>query len=58
MAWEGGSVAHHHFAVRNDGGHGVYFPDPDGHGLEVITRPFGSGTWRVRADSVRAVELP
>jgi len=24
---------------RNDGGRGVYFPDPDGHGLEVITRP-------------------
>ena len=24
---------------RNDGGRGVYFPDPDGHNLEVITRP-------------------
>ena len=29
---------------RNDGGRGVYFPDPDGHGLEVITRPYGSGS--------------
>ena len=28
---------------HNDGGRGVYFPDPDGHGLEVITRPYGSG---------------
>ena len=28
---------------RNDGGRGVYFADPDGHLLEVITRPYGSG---------------
>jgi catechol 2,3-dioxygenase-like lactoylglutathione lyase family enzyme len=28
---------------HNDGGRGVYFPDPDGHNLEVITRPYGSG---------------
>ncbi|MGW5215501.1 VOC family protein [Streptomyces sp. NPDC004051] len=27
---------------RNDGGRGVYFRDPAGHGLEVITRPYGS----------------
>ena len=26
----------------NDGGRGVYFEDPDGHLLEVITRPYGS----------------
>ena len=26
---------------RNDGGRGVYFEDPDGHLLEVITRPYG-----------------
>lgn len=26
-----------------DGGRGVYFRDPDGHSLEVITRPYGSG---------------
>ena len=25
------------------GWRGVYFPDPDGHQLEVITRPYGSG---------------
>jgi len=32
-----GEINHH------DGGRGVYFPDPDGHLLEVITRPYGSG---------------
>jgi catechol 2,3-dioxygenase-like lactoylglutathione lyase family enzyme len=28
---------------RNDGGRGVYWRDPDGHLLEIITRPYGSG---------------
>jgi catechol 2,3-dioxygenase-like lactoylglutathione lyase family enzyme len=28
---------------HNDGGRGVYFLDPAGHYLEVITRPYGSG---------------
>jgi len=27
---------------HNDGGRGVYFRDPDGHYLEVITRFYGS----------------
>ena len=28
----------------HDGGRGVYFPShPDGHWLEIITRPYGSG---------------
>lgn len=27
----------------NDGGRGVYFPDANGHLLEVLTRPYGSG---------------
>lgn len=26
----------------HDGGRGVYFEDPDGHLLELITRPYGS----------------
>ena len=26
-----------------DGGRGCYFPDPDGHWLEILTRPYGSG---------------
>jgi catechol 2,3-dioxygenase-like lactoylglutathione lyase family enzyme len=32
-----GQINHH------DGGRGVYWEDPDGHFLEVITRPYGSG---------------
>jgi catechol 2,3-dioxygenase-like lactoylglutathione lyase family enzyme len=28
---------------HRDGGRGVYFEDPDGHLLEIITRPYGSG---------------
>jgi catechol 2,3-dioxygenase-like lactoylglutathione lyase family enzyme len=28
---------------RHDGGRGVYFEDLDGHLLEVLTRPYGSG---------------
>jgi catechol 2,3-dioxygenase-like lactoylglutathione lyase family enzyme len=27
---------------RNHGGRGVYFRDPAGHGLEALTRPYGS----------------
>lgn len=26
----------------NDGGRGLYFDDPDGHNLEILTRPYGS----------------
>ena len=29
---------------HNDGGRGVYFQDPAGHYLEIITRPYGSGS--------------
>lgn len=32
-----GEINHH------DGGRGVYFNDPSGHYLEIITRPYGSG---------------
>lgn len=31
-----GRINHH------DGGRGVYWNDPDGHYLEIITRPYGS----------------
>jgi catechol 2,3-dioxygenase-like lactoylglutathione lyase family enzyme len=31
-----GEINHH------DGGRGVYFRDPDGHLLEIITRPYGA----------------
>jgi len=34
-----GQINHH------DGGRGLYFEDPDGQFLEIITRPYGSGGW-------------
>lgn len=37
---------HHQKAMEintNDGGRGAYFEDPDGHNLEILTRPYGSG---------------
>ncbi len=36
--------AHHEPSEINtrDGGRGVYFDDPNGHVLELITRPYGS----------------
>jgi catechol 2,3-dioxygenase-like lactoylglutathione lyase family enzyme len=37
-AKEKGQINHH------DGGRGVYWADPDGHWLEIITRPYGSGS--------------
>jgi catechol 2,3-dioxygenase-like lactoylglutathione lyase family enzyme len=30
---------------HRDDGRGVYFEDPNGHLLEVITRPYGGGGW-------------
>ncbi|MEV3902026.1 VOC family protein [Mycobacterium sp. NPDC050551] len=33
-----GEINHH------DGGRGVYFQDPSGHYLEIITRAYGSGS--------------
>ena len=29
---------------HNDGGRGAYFDDPNGHNLEILTRPYGSGS--------------
>jgi len=29
---------------RNDGGRGLYWNDPNDHYLEIITRPYGSGS--------------
>lgn len=34
---QAGQINHH------DGGRGVYWNDPNGHSLEIITRPYGSG---------------
>ena len=30
---------------HRDDGRGLYFEDPNGHLLEIITRPYGSGGW-------------
>ena len=30
---------------HRDGGRGLYFEDPNGHFLEIITRHYGSGGW-------------
>jgi hypothetical protein len=27
----------------NDGGRGLYFDSPEGHNMEILTRPYGSG---------------
>lgn len=32
-----------HEINKRDGGRGFYFVDPNGHMLEVLTRPYGSG---------------
>jgi len=37
QAHHAGEINHH------DGGRGLYFKDPAGHYLEIITRPYGSG---------------
>lgn len=35
---------HHSGSINhNDGGRGVYWADADGHLLEILTRPYGSG---------------
>jgi len=37
---------HHHRPGEintRDGGRGLYFDDPNGHNLEILTRPYGSG---------------
>ena len=35
------AVKLNHTINRNDGWRGVYFNDPAGHYLEIITRPYG-----------------
>ena len=37
------NLAHKGEINHHDGGRGVYWADPDGHWLEIITRPYGSG---------------
>ena len=41
--WADPSRRHQGEINTNDGGRGVYWDDPSGHFLEIITRPYGSG---------------
>jgi catechol 2,3-dioxygenase-like lactoylglutathione lyase family enzyme len=41
--WADPAAAQLHAINHHDGGRGVYFLSNDGHFLEVITRPYGSG---------------
>lgn len=36
---QSGKINHH------DGGRGIYFKETNGHLIEIITRPYGSGGW-------------
>ena len=42
--WADPGQTHEGRINRHDGGRGVYFEDPSGHLLEIITRPYGSGS--------------
>lgn len=41
--WADPMASRPHEINTNDGGRGVYFPDPAGHFLEILTKPYGSG---------------
>jgi catechol 2,3-dioxygenase-like lactoylglutathione lyase family enzyme len=42
--WADPHLTHKGKINNHDGGRGVYFQDPSGHLLEIITRPYGSGS--------------
>jgi len=41
--WADPAGAHPGEINTNDGGRGVYWRDPSGHNLEILTQPYGSG---------------
>jgi catechol 2,3-dioxygenase-like lactoylglutathione lyase family enzyme len=41
--WADPGRTEHQLINRRDGGRGLYFEDPSGHLLEILTRPYGSG---------------
>jgi catechol 2,3-dioxygenase-like lactoylglutathione lyase family enzyme len=41
--WSDPSHRHAGEINHNDGGRGAYFNDPNGHSMEILTRPYGSG---------------
>ena len=42
--WADPGKEHPEMINHGDGGRGMYFEDPNGHLLEVLTRPYGSGS--------------
>ena len=42
--WADPGRSQHGAINHRDGGRGLYFEDPDGHLLEILTRPYGSGS--------------
>jgi hypothetical protein len=42
--WADPTQRHPQTINTHDGGRGVYFLSNDGHFLEIITRPYGSGS--------------
>lgn len=40
--WADHKKEHAYQINHNDGGRGLYFHDPNGHFLEILTRPYGS----------------
>lgn len=40
--WADHKKEHAYKINHNDGGRGLYFLDPNGHFLEILTRPYGS----------------
>jgi extradiol dioxygenase family protein len=42
--WADPGARHLREINHGDGGRGFYFADPSGHWLEVLTRPYGSGS--------------
>jgi hypothetical protein len=43
VRWRWTDPARRQSGEINDGGRGVYWQDPSGHFLEIITCPYGSG---------------
>lgn len=41
--WADPGRQQHNQINTRDGGRGIYFEDPSGHLLEILTRPYGSG---------------
>ena len=47
--WADPGQRHANAINTRDGGRGLYFEDPSGHLLEILTRPYGSGGYDGKA---------